>query len=148
MGWATGKHALITGGGTGIGAAAARMLAAEGAKVSLVGRRKEPLDAVAGLRSAPDGEARFTALDRLRDPPEGSTPLAVVTGVIDGVEPVGTLLLAVDGEVVSASELSTDSSGRAGRFTFLVPQGALGGEREIRVAVVREDGALELAVTG
>ena len=47
MGFATGKHALITGGGTGIGAAAARMLSAEGAKLSLLGRRKEPLDAVA-----------------------------------------------------------------------------------------------------
>ena len=47
MGWATGKHALITGGGTGIGAAAARMLAAEGAKLSLLGRRREPLDAIA-----------------------------------------------------------------------------------------------------
>lgn len=47
MGWATGKHALITGGGTGIGAAAARMLAAEGARVSLLGRRLEPLKAVA-----------------------------------------------------------------------------------------------------
>ena len=47
MGWASGKHALITGGGTGIGAAAARMLAAEGAKLSLLGRRREPLDTVA-----------------------------------------------------------------------------------------------------
>ena len=47
MGWATGRHALITGGGTGIGAAAARMLAAEGAKLSLLGRRREPLDAIA-----------------------------------------------------------------------------------------------------
>ena len=47
MGWASGRHALITGGGTGIGAAAARMLAAEGAKLSLLGRRREPLEAVA-----------------------------------------------------------------------------------------------------
>ena len=47
MGWATGKHALITGGGSGIGAAAARMLAAAGASVSLVGRRKQPLEAAA-----------------------------------------------------------------------------------------------------
>ena len=47
MGWATGRHALITGGGTGIGAATARALAAEGAKVSLLGRRREPLDEVA-----------------------------------------------------------------------------------------------------
>ena len=41
-----GRHALITGGGTGIGAAAARALAAEGAKLSLLGRRLEPLEAV------------------------------------------------------------------------------------------------------
>ena len=47
VGWASGKHALITGGGSGIGAAAARMLAAEGARVSLLGRRPEPLEAVA-----------------------------------------------------------------------------------------------------
>jgi NAD(P)-dependent dehydrogenase (short-subunit alcohol dehydrogenase family) len=42
-----GRHALITGGGTGIGAAAARHLHAAGAKVTLLGRRMEPLLAVA-----------------------------------------------------------------------------------------------------
>src|SRR5687768_10400920 len=47
MGWANGRHALITGGGTGIGAATARLLAAEGASVTLLGRRREPLEAVA-----------------------------------------------------------------------------------------------------
>ena len=47
MGMLDGKHALITGGGTGIGAAIARALAGEGATVSLIGRRKEPLDQVA-----------------------------------------------------------------------------------------------------
>jgi NAD(P)-dependent dehydrogenase (short-subunit alcohol dehydrogenase family) len=47
LGWAKGKHALITGGGTGIGAAAARMLAKEGAKLSLLGRRMEPLQKIA-----------------------------------------------------------------------------------------------------
>ena len=43
-----GRHALITGGGTGIGAAAAEELQAAGAKVSLLGRRVEPLQDVAG----------------------------------------------------------------------------------------------------
>jgi len=42
-----GRHALITGGGTGIGAASAGALAAEGAKLSLLGRRMEPIQKVA-----------------------------------------------------------------------------------------------------
>jgi 3-hydroxybutyrate dehydrogenase len=42
-----GRHALITGGGTGIGAAAAHHLHGAGAKLSLLGRRMEPLLAVA-----------------------------------------------------------------------------------------------------
>lgn len=42
-----GSHAVITGGGTGIGAAIARALAAEGVRLTLIGRRREPLDAMA-----------------------------------------------------------------------------------------------------
>lgn len=43
-----GLTVIITGGGTGIGAASARRFAREGADVVLVGRRAEPLEAVAG----------------------------------------------------------------------------------------------------
>jgi 3-hydroxybutyrate dehydrogenase len=42
-----GRHALITGGGTGIGAAAARQLAGAGARITVTGRRREPLEAIA-----------------------------------------------------------------------------------------------------
>jgi meso-butanediol dehydrogenase / (S,S)-butanediol dehydrogenase / diacetyl reductase len=42
-----GKVAIISGGGTGIGAATARRFAAEGARVVVTGRRKAPLDVVA-----------------------------------------------------------------------------------------------------
>ena len=44
----TGKHALVTGGGTGIGLAIARALAKQGAKVTITGRRLDTLEAVAG----------------------------------------------------------------------------------------------------
>jgi NAD(P)-dependent dehydrogenase (short-subunit alcohol dehydrogenase family) len=47
MGRLSGQHALITGGGTGIGTAIARTLSAEGAALSLVGRRREPLETLA-----------------------------------------------------------------------------------------------------
>ena len=48
-----GAHAVVTGGGTGIGAAIARALAAEGAKLTLIGRRRETLEEVAqSIRSS------------------------------------------------------------------------------------------------
>lgn len=62
-----GRHALITGGGTGIGAAIARALAAEGAMLTLVGRRREPLEAVAAELGAAVAVADVTdraAVDR------------------------------------------------------------------------------------
>jgi meso-butanediol dehydrogenase / (S,S)-butanediol dehydrogenase / diacetyl reductase len=46
-----GRAALVTGGGTGIGAAIARRLAAEGAAVVVMGRRLEPLRDVAASLS-------------------------------------------------------------------------------------------------
>lgn len=43
----TGQHVLITGAGRGIGAAIARRLASHGSRLSLLGRQREPLDALA-----------------------------------------------------------------------------------------------------
>ena len=47
--WLQGRHALITGGGTGIGASAATHLHAAGAKISATGRRMEPIQRIASI---------------------------------------------------------------------------------------------------
>ena len=57
MGKLDGKVAIVTGAGTGIGRCAAIMLAAEGARVVVVGRRRPPLDAVVAEIAAAGGRA-------------------------------------------------------------------------------------------
>jgi NAD(P)-dependent dehydrogenase (short-subunit alcohol dehydrogenase family) len=52
-----GKVALVTGGGSGIGAVIAKYLARFGAQVSLLGRTQEKLDAVAGEISLAGGQS-------------------------------------------------------------------------------------------
>ena len=47
-----GKHVVISGGGSGVGAELASRFAAEGARVTILGRRMEPLEQVAAETSA------------------------------------------------------------------------------------------------
>jgi NAD(P)-dependent dehydrogenase (short-subunit alcohol dehydrogenase family) len=66
MGAFEGKVVWVTGAGTGIGAAAARMFAREGAVVALLGRRREPLEAVAAEIARTGGQALAEPLDVAR----------------------------------------------------------------------------------
>ena len=56
----TGMHALVTGGGTGIGLGCAQRLAADGATVTICGRRRDVLDAAV---AAIGGSARAVTAD-------------------------------------------------------------------------------------
>ena len=63
MGVLDGQVVIMTGGGTGIGRSAALMLAAEGAQVVVAGRRKAPIEAVAGEIAQAGGRAVARACD-------------------------------------------------------------------------------------
>ena len=57
------RVALVTGAGSGIGAASARLLAERGHAVALVGRRPELLDETAAAIAARGGEAKAIVAD-------------------------------------------------------------------------------------
>jgi NAD(P)-dependent dehydrogenase (short-subunit alcohol dehydrogenase family) len=81
-----GHAILVTGGGTGIGFAAAQACAASGARVVVAGRREAPLkEAVAAIRAA-GGEATHRAMDvRRSEDIEAAVAFTVETyGRLDG----------------------------------------------------------------
>ena len=84
MGVLDNRHALITGGGTGIGAAIARALAGEGAAVSLAGRRKAPLEDVAA--SLAKATAIIADVTKEQDGP--TAVLRLTLKYVDGKVPV------------------------------------------------------------
>jgi NAD(P)-dependent dehydrogenase (short-subunit alcohol dehydrogenase family) len=123
-----GRHALVTGAGSGIGAAVARALSARGAKVSLAGRRIERLDATRGTLS---GEAASIVLDV-------SDPNAIATAIQASVAALGPIDILVNnaGQAPSApflkTSLETWNSAIAVDLTgvFLVTQAVLPGMLE------------------
>lgn len=77
-----GKHALVTGGGSGIGLAIARALAEEGAQVTITGRNAERLDAAKGPRIFP------LSMDVMDE-------YSVIQGVSEAVEDRGPVQICV-----------------------------------------------------
>mgnify|MGYP000013999660 CR=1 FL=1 len=92
----SGHHALVTGAGSGIGAAVARSLASAGANVTLAGRRRAPLEEVA---STLDAEHRLIV-----DGFDVTDAGAVASGLSKAREKFGpvTILINNAGEAPSA----------------------------------------------
>lgn len=83
----TGRAYLVTGGGSGIGAAIAVRLAAQGASVTVAGRRKNALDDVVE-RIAKAGGAAYAQPTDVRDPEQAEQAVNATTeqfGRIDGL---------------------------------------------------------------
>ena len=59
----TGKVAIVTGGGSGIGRATARLLASEGAAVTVADIAADPAQAVVAAIAAEGGTARVQVVD-------------------------------------------------------------------------------------
>jgi len=96
-----GRHAFVTGGGSGIGLAVAKALDSAGWRVTIAGRTKEKLQAASReMRSAAVQTADVT------DPASVTSALA---GAIDLYGPI-TLLVNNAGGVVSASFERTDAA--------------------------------------
>lgn len=97
-----GRHALVTGAGGGIGAAIAAALALAGARVSLAGRRTEPLRAAAA--ALPAGAA--AAIDAF----DVTDPEAVARGLERARAAFGPVAILVNnaGEAPSAPFRKTD----------------------------------------
>lgn len=100
-----GRVALVTGGGSGIGAGIAKVLAKQGAKVALAGRRAEKLEEVAGQIREAGGEALVLPGD-VRDYGK------VEAGVKRCVDELGGLDIVINGAAgnfpVPASQLSSN----------------------------------------
>ncbi|MCA9673145.1 MAG: SDR family NAD(P)-dependent oxidoreductase [Myxococcales bacterium] len=108
LGKLDGKHALVTGASSGIGAAVARELAAHGCRVSLVARRRELLDALAAELP---GEALVLPRD-LASPDEGIAD-ELARAAAEALGPIDVLVNNAGMQRVSDVADDNDSETRA-----------------------------------
>jgi citronellol/citronellal dehydrogenase len=104
-----GRVALITGGGTGIGAAAAQELAATGAATVICGRRDEPLRTTADRIRAGGGECLALAAD-IR---EAEDVARVLDAAIERFGRIDVLVNNAGGQFTAPAEEISDNGWRA-----------------------------------
>lgn len=130
-----GRTVLITGGGTGIGAAVARRMAREGARVAVIGRRQEPLRVLAEetgclvlQADAAHGGAVRTALETIHGKFGAALDILIANAGGHGVGPTVSMTdetwaestrLNLDTAFVCARETLPDLVGRKGTIVIV-----------------------------
>ena len=107
MGELANKVAWITGGGTGIGAAAAERLAQDGAAVILSGRRKDVLDEVAARIAGQGGTASALPVDVA----DGAAMAAVAQEIRDAHGRIDILVHSAGTNILNRSWSKIDEAG-------------------------------------
>jgi NAD(P)-dependent dehydrogenase (short-subunit alcohol dehydrogenase family) len=164
MGALDGRHALVTGGGTGIGAAIARSLAEAGAAVSLVGRRPEPLAEVAArlphakaITADVTSEAQTQAMVEAARAAHGPIDILVANAGAAESAPVARLELAhwqrmlavnLTGAFLSAKAALSDLArpeAKASRIVFVASTAGLKGYAYVAAYCAAKHGVVGLA---
>ncbi len=159
-----GKHALITGGGTGIGAAVALKLAGAGASVSLVGRRGGPLEEVAArlprakaIVADVTSEADTSAMVVAARAPHGPIDILIANAGVAESAPIGKVDLAhwqrmldvnLTGAYLTARATLPDITRReaqAGRIVFIASTAGLKGYAYVAAYCAAKHGVVGLA---
>ncbi|MCU1346515.1 MAG: 3-oxoacyl-ACP reductase [Acidimicrobiia bacterium] len=119
MGSLSGKTAIVTGGGAGVGRGIALALAAEGAQVVVCGRTLAPLEAVQGEITARGGAAHAVVCD-VSDPTQlpGLVDAAISTfGSVDIL--VNNAMLIPHGSLLEIAESVIDGAWQSGPMAAL-----------------------------
>jgi NAD(P)-dependent dehydrogenase (short-subunit alcohol dehydrogenase family) len=169
----TGKHALVTGGGTGVGRAIALALAETGVAVTICGRRKEQLAAVtdankriSAIAADVADEAAMTALYAEAEKARGPVDIVVANAGMSGSSPAQrtslsdwqrTLDVNLTGSFLTVKPaLAGMTSAKSGRVVFVASTAGLKGYAYVAPYVAAKHGvvglmralATELARTG
>lgn len=154
-------HALVTGGATGIGKATALALAEAGVEVTICGRRKEPLEAVAALHprlhvvtADVTDEASVEALYRQAEAARGPIEIVVANAGIASSAPAHRTSLADWSRIIDVNltgafltvrpALAGMAERKRGRIVFVASVAGLRGSAYVAPYVASKHGVVGL----
>ena len=157
----TGKHALVTGGGTGVGRAVALALAEAGAAVTICGRRQEQLASVAhendrifAIAADVTDEAAMAALYAEAEKARGPFDIVIANAGMSGSSPAhrtsladwqNTLNVNLTGSFLTVKRAIAGMSARkSGRIVFVASTAGLKGYAYVAPYVAAKHGVVGL----